>query len=74
MYDRHPADAPRTSRCVKQVLHLKTLFSLNHQFLCWSPKSPLMKQNEADEADLQEHKRHIAKRAQPSVLCIVLVS
>ena len=27
----------------------------------------------ANEADLQEHKRDIAKRAQPSVLCIVLV-
>ena len=27
----------------------------------------------AHEADLQEHKRDIAKRAQPSVLCIALV-
>ena len=27
----------------------------------------------ANEVDLQEHERDIAKRAQPSVLCIVLV-
>ena len=27
----------------------------------------------ANEADLQEHERDIAKRAQPSVLCVVLV-
>ena len=27
----------------------------------------------ANEADLQEHKRDIAKRAQRSVICIVLV-
>ena len=27
----------------------------------------------ANEADLQEHERDIAKKAQPSVLCIVLV-
>ena len=26
-----------------------------------------------NETDLQEHKREIAKRAQPSVLCVVLV-
>ena len=29
------------NRCVKQeLLHQKTLFSLNHRFLCWSSKSP----------------------------------
>ena len=27
----------------------------------------------ANEADLQEHKRDIAERAQPSIVCIVLV-
>ena len=27
----------------------------------------------ANEGDLQQHERDIAKRAQPSVLCIVLV-
>ena len=30
------------NRCVKQeLLHLKNIFSLNYQFFCWSPKSPL---------------------------------
>ena len=51
---RRPVDVPiqnfcifvfpvkNSNRCVKQgLLHLKTLFSLNHQFFCWSPKSPL---------------------------------
>ena len=28
----------------------------------------------ASEADLQEHKRDMVKRAHPSILCIVLVS
>ena len=29
-------------RCVKQeLLPLKNTFSLNYQFFCWSPKSPL---------------------------------
>ena len=71
MYDRRPADVPRTSHhlvsrtfpnwvprrfvdvvfvspvknsniSVKQgLLHLKKPFPLNHQYLCWFPKSPL---------------------------------
>ena len=49
---------------------------LSHSHYIHHPKyinKPMIYLLIAIKADLQEHKRDIAKRAQPSVLCIVLV-
>ena len=40
----------------------------------WGTPQFIAARPDSNEADLQKHKQGIAKRAQPSVLCIVVVS
>ena len=54
-------------------IHFSHSHYIHHPKLYAKVNKPMIYLLIANEADLQEHERDIAKRAQPSVLCIVLV-